>query len=141
MALPASNTDETVVAEFLTDYYRDFSSLDIDAILPYFHEPCLIIGPQGVLAAPTRSVLATSLTPVLEGLRDRGYGRSDLSIRQLKSLSPATIFVTGIALRFKVDGQPLEQAGVTYLLQKAEQRWKIAALVTHDADKATDRSG
>ena len=140
MALPASITDETVVTQFLTDYYRDFSSLDIDAIVPYFHEPCLIIGPQGVLAAPTRSVLATSLTPVLEGLRGRGYGRSELSIQQFKPLKPATIFVTGVALRFKVDGQPLEQAGVTYLLQRAEQHWKIAALVTHDADKVTDRN-
>ena len=84
MALPASITDETVVTQFLTDYYRDFSSLDIDAIVHYFHEPCLIIGPQGVLAAPTRSVLATSLTPVLEGLRGRGYGRSELSIQQFK---------------------------------------------------------
>jgi hypothetical protein len=108
MALPASDTDQKVVTQFLTDYYRDFSSLDIDAILPYFHEPCLIIGPQGVLAAPTRSVLATSLTPVLESLRSRGYGRSELNVRQLKSLSPATTLVMGVALRFKVDGQALE---------------------------------
>ncbi len=132
MALPASSTDETVVNQFLTDYYRDFSSLNIDAILPYFHEPCLTIGPQGVLGAPTRSVLATALSPVLESLRERGYGRSDLSIRQLKWLSPATILVTGVALRFKVDGQPLERAGVTYLLQKVDHNWKIAVLVTHD---------
>src|SRR5258705_2953900 len=132
MALPASITDETVVTQFLTDYYRDFSSLDIDAIVPYFHEPCLIIGPQGVFAAPTRSVLATALAPVMESLRSRGYGRSELSIRQLKPLRPATIFVTGVALRFKVDGQPLERAGVTYLLQNSDQEWKIAALVTHD---------
>ena len=120
---------------FSLTYYRDFSSLDIRVILPHFHEPCLTIGPQGVLAAPTLSVLATAITPVLEGLRGRGYGRSDLSIRQLKSLNPATILVTGIALRFKVDGQALEQVGVTYVLQKADQQWKIAVLVTHDADQ------
>ena len=133
MALPASTTDESVVTQFLTDYYRDFSSLDIDAIVPYFHEPCLIIGPQGVFAAPTRSILATVLVPVMESLRTKGYGRSELSILQLKSLHPATIFVTGVALRFKVDGQPLERAGVTYLLQNANHQWKIAVLVTHDA--------
>jgi len=132
--MPASNTDETGVTQFLTDYYRDFSSLDIDAILPYFHEPCLTIGPQGVFAAPTRSVLATALSPVLASLRGRGYGRSELSIRLLKSLSPATILVTGVALRFKVDEQALERVGVTYLLQKVDRNWKIAVLVTHDAD-------
>jgi hypothetical protein len=135
MPLPESVTEETKVTRFLTDYYRDFSSLGIQAILPYFHEPSLIIGPQGVFAAPTRSVLATALAPVLEGLRGREYGRSELSIRQLKSLSPATILVVGIALRFKVDGQALERAGVTYVLQKVDQRWKIAVLVTHDANE------
>ena len=135
MLLPESVTEETAVTLFLTHYYRDFSSLDIQAILPYFHEPSLIIGPQGVFAAPTRSVLATALVPVLEGLRGRGYGRSELSVRQLKPLSPATILVMGVALRFKVDGQELERAGVTYLLQKVDQQWKIAVLVTHDPDE------
>jgi len=135
MPLPESVTEETEVTRFLTAYYRDFSSLDIQAILPYFHEPSLIIGPQGVFAAPTRSVLATTLVPVLEGLRGRGYGRSELSIRQLKSLSPATILVVGVALRFKVDGQALERAGVTYVLLKVDQHWKIAVLVTHDANE------
>jgi ketosteroid isomerase-like protein len=135
MPSPGSSTDEIEVTRILTDYYRDFSSLDIQAILPYFHEPCLIIGPQGVFAAATRSALAAFLTPVFEGLRGRGYGRSDLSIRQLKPLSAATILVVGVALRFKVDGQPLERAGVTYLLQKADQTWKIAVLVTHHADE------
>ena len=135
MALPASVTDETAVTIFLTDYYRDFSSLSVQAILPYFHEPCLIIGPQGVLAAPTRSVLPSAFTPVLESFRSRGYGRSELRIRQFKPLSPATILVTGIALRFKVDGQALERVGLTYLLQKADRQWKIAVLVTHDTNE------
>lgn len=135
MPLPENTTDEIAVTRFLTDYYRDFSSLDVQAILPYFHEPCLIIGSQGVVAAPARALLATAFTPILESLRGRGYGRSELSIRQLKSLGSATILVMGIALRFKVDGQELERAGVTYLLQKADHHWKIAVLVTHDADE------
>jgi hypothetical protein len=134
MALSESVPDaETAVSLFLKNYYRDFSSLSLQAILPYFHEPCLIIAPQGVFAAPARSVLPSAFTPVLESLRSRGYGRSELSIRQIKSLSTATILVTGVALRFKVDGQALERAGVTYLLQKVDQHWEIAVLVTHDA--------
>ena len=136
MPLSENVTDETEVTLFLTNYYRDFSSLELQSILPYFHEPCLIIGPQGVFAAPTRPVLATALSPVIESLRGRGYGRSELSIRQLKSLSPTTAFITGVALRFKVDGQALERVGVTYLLQKAAQHWKIAVLVTHDTNEA-----
>jgi hypothetical protein len=133
MALSESVADEKAVTLFLTDYYRDFSSLRLQAILPYFHEPCLIIGPSVVFAAPNHSLLLSAFTPIVESLRSRGYGRSELSIRQFKSLSAATILVTGIALRFKIDGQPLERVGVTYLLQKVDQHWKIAVLVTHDA--------
>ncbi len=60
MTLPASVTDnEKAVTRFLTAYYRDFSSLDIHSISPYFNESCLIIGAQGVVAAQTRSVLAS----------------------------------------------------------------------------------
>ena len=137
MTVPSSiMDDETAVTKFLVGYYRDFSSLDIQAIVPYFNEPCLIIGPQRVVAAPTHSILASAFTPVIEDLRGRGYGRSELSIRQLKSLSPTTILATGIALRLKVDGQALERVGVTYLLQKTDLHWKIAVLVTHDTDVA-----
>lgn len=132
MPSPESMTDETEVTRFLTDYYRDFSSLDLQSILAYYHEPCLTIGPQGVFAASTRSVLATALAPILENLRSRGYGRSELSIQHLQALSAATALVTGVALRYKADGQELERVGLTYLLQKADRQWKIAVLVTHD---------
>ena len=36
----------------LADYYRAFSTLDLQSVLSYFHEPSLIIGPQAVFAAP-----------------------------------------------------------------------------------------
>jgi hypothetical protein len=39
---------------------------------------------------------------------------------------------TGVALRYKTDGQELERVGVTYLLYKAESGWKIAVVVLHD---------
>ena len=135
MTVPASVTDdEATVTHFLTDYYRDFSRLDIQAILSNFSEPCLVMGPHGVFAAPAGSALTSVFTPLIESLRGRGYGRSELSIRQLKSLSQATALVTGVAVRFKADGQELERVGVTYLLQKAHAHWKIAVLVTHDTE-------
>jgi hypothetical protein len=40
--------------------------------------------------------------------------------------------VTGVAIRYKRNGQELERAGVTYVLHKAEAGWKIAVIVMHD---------
>jgi uncharacterized NTF2-like protein DUF6841 len=88
-----------------------------------------------VSAAPTCAVLATAFTAAIEGLRARGYGRSELSVRSVKSLSATATLVTGVAVRYKADGQELERVGVTYVLHKADDRWKIAVLIVHDTDE------
>ena len=128
--------DEATATRVLADYYTVFSTLEIQAVLPYFHEPCLLIGPQGVFPATTRDVLATAIAPAMEGLRARGYGRSELSMRSVRQLSATATLVTGVALRYKLDGQELERAGVTYVLHKADTGWRIAVLILHDADEA-----
>jgi ketosteroid isomerase-like protein len=118
----------------LADYYRAFSSLDVKAVLPYFHEPALFIGPQGVYAASTPALVEAALTPAMDGLRARGYVRSELSVLNVKLLSATTTLVTGVAVRYKADEQELERVGVTYVLCKSESGWKIAVLIVHDAD-------
>jgi ketosteroid isomerase-like protein len=127
--------EETVVIRVLADYYAAFSTLDIQAVLPYFHEPSMLIGPQGMFAAPTYAVLTTAFTTAMEGLRARGFGRSELSVRNVQSLSATTTLVTGVAVRYKADGQELERVGVTYVLQKVDTHWKIAVLIVHDANE------
>ena len=85
---------------------------------------------------PTHAALAATFTPAMEGLRTRGYARSELSMLRIKQLSATTTLASGIAVRYKADGQELERAGVTYLLHKTDRGWKIAVLVVHDADSA-----
>jgi hypothetical protein len=104
----------------LADYYRAFSTLEVQAVLPYFHEPSLLMSPQGVLAAPTLAALAGVFTPAMEGLRTREFGRSELSVGFVESLSSSSTLVTGIALRYRSNGQELERVGVTYVLQGRE---------------------
>jgi ketosteroid isomerase-like protein len=127
--------NEAAVTQLLADYYSAFSTLDIQAILPYFHQPALLIAPAGVAAVPTSSALASIFAPVIEDLRTRGYGRSELSLQQVKLLSSTAASASGVARRYKADGQELERIGVTYLLHKAETGWKIAVVVLHDTDE------
>ena len=68
------------VKEVIADYYRDFSTLGIQAILPYFNELALLAGPQGVIPIPNRAALMAVFGPVMEGLRIKGYGRSELEL-------------------------------------------------------------
>jgi len=120
------------VNQVIADYYRDFSTLNVQAILPYFHEPSLLVGPQGVVPIPDRAALAAVFGPVMDGLRAKGYGRSELELDYIKSLSVSAAIVGGVAARYKADGQLLERVGVTYVLHKTEGGWKFATLILHD---------
>lgn len=124
--------DQAAVLQALAEYYIAFSTREVQAILPSLHEPALIVGAQGVFAANNRGELETAFARILEGLRVKGYGRSEFRLGSAKSLSETDALVTGVAVRYKLDGQELEQAGVTYAMHKADGRWKIAVLIVHD---------
>jgi len=128
--------DEEALTRVLTDYYSAFGTLDVRAILAYYHEPCLLVGPQGVAALPNHAALAAAFAPVMEGLRARGYGRSELSMPHVKRLSATAALASGVAVRYKADGQELERVGISYVLHKADDdRWTIAVTVVHDTEK------
>jgi ketosteroid isomerase-like protein len=126
--------DEAVVTRVLTDYYRAFSTLDVQAILPYCHEPSFLVSPQGVAAMPTHEALMAAISPGMEAFRARGYARSELTALSVRLLSAGTAWAAGVAIRYKTDDQELDRAGVIYLLQKIDGTWKIAVIVVHDAD-------
>ena len=126
-------TDEAAVNRMLDEYYAAFSTLNIQAILAYFHQPALLIGPPGVIALPTPAAVLPIFTPVMQNLRTRGYGRSELDQRKVKVLSAKSALASGIVVRYKSDGQELERVGITYMLHKADDAWKFAVMVLHDA--------
>lgn|SRR5262245_30504261 len=130
--------DEQVAVRTLVDYYTAFSTLDVQAFLRFFHEPALLVGPQGAIAAPTHDVLAKVFQGVADSLRAKGFGRSELVVGRVQRLSDTGTLVTGTAVRYKASGEELERVGVTYVMHGAENRWRIAVIVTHDPD--LDRS-
>jgi len=128
--------EEAAAAQVLADYYRAFSSLDAQAVRPYFHEPSQLVSPAGVVATPTRAALAAAVQPMMDALRTRGFAKSELIDLHLKRLSAATVIAGGVAVRTKTDGQELERAGVVYLLQNTNGEWQIATIVIHEAKEA-----
>ena len=131
-----SDDDKAAVVQALADYYKAFSTLDAQAVRPYFHEPSQLVSPAGVVPTPTRAAVATAFQPVMETLRARGFAKSELTNLHLKRLSATTVIAGGVAVRRKTDGHELDRAGVVYLLQKVNAAWHIATVVIHDADDA-----
>jgi hypothetical protein len=85
------------------------------------------------MATPTHNEVSEAFKFIAEGLRSRSYSRSELIVKDIKSLSATSTLVIGVAVRFKTDGSELERVGVTYLLHKSDVEWKIAVTVIHDA--------
>ncbi|HEV2136488.1 MAG TPA: hypothetical protein VGR47_19870 [Terracidiphilus sp.] len=124
-----------VLKMLLAEYYRDFSTLNAQSILHYFNEPCLLVAPQGIIPMADHEALAAVFRPMMEGLRARGYGRSELELGSVKTLSSSVALIGGTAVRYTTDGQTLDRVGVTYLLHKAEGGWKFATVILHDPDQ------
>ena len=131
-----AEADKAAAAKVLTDYYRAFSTLEQQAVLPYFHEPSQLVSPAGVVPTPTRAAVAAVFQPIMDALRARGFAKTELTNLHLKGLSGTTAIAGGVAVRHKTDGQELERAGVVYLMQKTGAGWQIATIVIHDADDA-----
>ena len=131
---PREAEDTADITRVLTDYYTAFSTLEAEAFLPYFHQPCLVVSPMGVGAMPTHAALGAALAPVIEGLRAKGYTRSELTMLNVKRLNPGTAIGAGVAVRYQTGNQELERVGVIYVLQRIDNSWKIVVLVTHNAD-------
>jgi hypothetical protein len=129
-------TDETAVRQTLDEYYRAFSTLSVQAILPYLNQPALLVGPLGVIPLPTPSAIEPIFGPVMESLRTRGYARSELGSQEIRILCAQSAFATGIAIRYRSDGEELERADVTYLLRKTDDAWKFVVMVLHGAPTA-----
>ena len=126
--------NETVIAQTFTDYVQAFQTLKPRAALPFCHVPCMFVAPQGVLVMATAADVEVFFTRVMEGLKARGYARSELTDLQLKQMSQDCAFVSVGRVRYQTDGQELERLGETYALRNTSEGWKIAVAMIHDPD-------
>jgi len=125
-------TTEDLVIEFFLRYSRAFKTLDPDGILPFYHEPCLFISPQGIVSLPTRSDVVSFFRDVMSNLRAQDYHTSDFAGLRAASLSPNLAVVTGVGTWRRTDGSELRRFGLTYTLWGTGDAWEIAVAAVHD---------
>jgi ketosteroid isomerase-like protein len=126
--------EEEAITQTFTNYIETFQKLDPHATLPYFHVPCMFISPQGVRVLVTAADVEALLSQVMEGLKARGYARSELLDRHVKQMSGDIALVSVGRVRYATDGRELERFGETYTLRRTEAGWKIVVAIIHDAD-------
>jgi hypothetical protein len=120
--------NETLVA--IHDYYKAFSTLELNACAPFFTLPCMFIGLQGTFSIANREDLARVLGPIIEALRSKNYQRSEFLEPQLTTLTENTVLVRGVAVRYRASGTELERVPVSYLVHRTGAAWKIAVVAS-----------
>jgi hypothetical protein len=92
--------DENIVQTF-TDYVQAFQTLKPRSVVPYCHIPCIFISSQGVVVMTNPTEVETFITKLIEGLRARGYARSELTRLHVNRLSESVAAVSVSRVRRK----------------------------------------
>jgi ketosteroid isomerase-like protein len=111
--------DSAAITQTYTEYFRAFQALDTHGVLPYCHVPCMFATPPGVAVATTSEEVAALFAPLMESLRARGYGHSELTDLRVKQLSDTTALLNIRGVRYRTDGAELEPLGAAAIRTKA----------------------
>ena len=125
---------EQEIDQLLNNYFRDFSNLDLNAIVSYFHIPCTFIVPQEVLVFTSVTQVEEFWGPRFDDLKAQRFGRTERAEANIKVLNDNTAVTSSKAIRYTEDGTELERRGATFTIRKTDDGWKIVTLIHHSPD-------
>jgi ketosteroid isomerase-like protein len=125
---------EQEVDQVFVEYFRDFSNLDLKAIVSYFHLPCTFIVPQEVFVFTSAAEVEAFWGPRFDDLKAQRFGHTERAQGNVKALNDDTAIASSLAVRYSDDGAELERRGATFILRKNAGGWKIVSLVHHSPD-------
>ena len=128
------NEVEQEVDQLFIDYFRDFSNLDLKAIVAYFHLPCVFIVPNDVLVFLTETEVEGFWAPRFEAMKAADFGHTERHEASIQALNDHTAMASSLAVRFKKDGTELERRGAAFAVRKTDDGWKIVTVIHHSPD-------
>ena len=117
-------------------YEEAWGRHDAAAVASFYYEPAMRVGQAGPVVRSTRKDQETFFSGFLQGLVGRGFERSEWVELDVRLLDAQTAIASGVAVRYKTDGEVLERVAVTYGLRKTDAGWKIFLSTTHAPDTA-----
>ena len=128
------NDLEQEVDQLFIDYFRDFSNLDLKAIVAYFHLPCVFIVPDDVLVFSTVAEVEEFWAPRFEAMGVADFDHTERHEASIQVLNDHTAMASSLAVRFKKDGTELERRGAAFVVRKTDDGWKIVTVIHHSPD-------
>lgn len=128
--------DKAAVTQTMRDSYAPWADLgpsfDLQRVLPYYHEPMMVVTAARVFIYPTRADVEVGFQALAARLRQRGAVRSELQQLHVQQLGAGVAVASVQTVRRRVDGQELDRVGYLYVLRKTNDGWKITTIVSRD---------
>ena len=115
-------------------YAHAFQSLDPKAVAPHFNEPAMMITPQGTQTLPNASAVEQAYARVMAELPAQRYARTEFSTIEERRLGDDLTVLTGSGTWVDLSGQPFMPFGMTYVLRRTGEDWRIVVAIIHSAD-------
>ena len=133
---PMSAADKDAVKKDVTatldKYYRLFTELKPDALATeVFHIPWVVIGGSGPQADLTKDQAQARFQASMKQLVDSGWAKSIFTTESVCVLNANAAIASGYNTRYKKDGSVMSVGGVTYILGKATEGWRIVSYSGH----------
>jgi ketosteroid isomerase-like protein len=123
---------DAVVLETFRRYAEAFGTLRPEAVVPYYHEPCLFVSPQIVAALRTSADVVAFFTRVMADVKGGGYASSAFPRLEALPLGGGLTMVRGVGVWTRADGTELRRFGLTYTWRNSDTGWRIVAAVVHE---------
>ena len=125
---------EEEIKQFYARYLNTFHTGEAQAMVPFYCAPCLFIADQGVTLLSSEAEIEKLFAQIIQDLKGRNYGRSEVTNMQIKELTDRIVLLSGLAVRYTKTGEELERLGATYTLRKTDGRWQIVSVVAHSPE-------
>jgi len=126
----------TEVKATVDKYYRLFTEQNMKALPEEIYmTPWIIIGGNGPEADLTKEQALARFEGSLKQLVQNGWGKSIFTTENVCVLNANAALASGYNTRYKKDGSVMSVGGVTYLLGRTKEGWRIVSYTGHPKEK------
>lgn len=124
-AADAEAVKKAVIAH-IDKYYATFSAQQPDVLArEVFNTPWIVVGGSGPQADLTVEQAQARFAASMKQLVESGWARSQFTTESVCVLNANAAIASGYNTRYKKDGSVMSVGGVTYILAKAKEGWRI----------------
>ena len=121
------------VSAFMDQYWELWSAGRIDQLVERIYHP---FGQLSNAGHASIEQMKKTFPDTRKALTSKGYGRSNMPVRNICVLSPTVATISGRGIRYLTDGKVMAEFGWTYTLIKTQAGWRMVSIYSHDPSKA-----